>query len=52
MIYPVPADEIDDAARDELAEVAAPAATAGLQVEFGGGLVTEEQGEPAPRAPA
>ena len=40
--YPVPADEIDDAARDELAETAAPARDAGLQVEFGGNIVTEE----------
>ena len=51
MIYPVPADEIDDAARDELAAVAAPSESAGLQVEFDGGLVTEEA-EAAPRAPA
>jgi uncharacterized membrane protein YdfJ with MMPL/SSD domain len=42
VIYPVPAHEIDDAARDELAEAAAPAREAGVQVEFGGGLVTEE----------
>jgi uncharacterized membrane protein YdfJ with MMPL/SSD domain len=42
VIYPVPAHEIDDAARDELADTAAPARAAGLQVEFGGGLVTEE----------
>ncbi len=41
VIYPVPADEIDDAARDELAAVAAPSESAGLQVEFNGGLVTE-----------
>ena len=43
VIYPVPANEIDDAARDELAETAAPARDAGVQVEFGGGLVTEEK---------
>jgi len=42
VIYPVPAHEIDDAARDELAASAAPARAAGLQVEFGGGLVTED----------
>jgi RND superfamily putative drug exporter len=42
VIYPVPAHEIGDAARDELAETAAPARDAGLQVDFGGGLVTEE----------
>jgi RND superfamily putative drug exporter len=43
VIYPVPAHEIDDAARDELAATAEPAEKAGLQVEYGGGLVTEEQ---------
>jgi len=37
VIYPVPAHEIGDAARDELAEADAPAREAGLQVEFGGG---------------
>jgi putative drug exporter of the RND superfamily len=42
VIYPVQAHEIDDAARDELEASAAPAEEAGLQVEFGGGLVTEE----------
>jgi RND superfamily putative drug exporter len=42
VIYPVPADEIDDHARDALAETAAPAEQAGLQVEFNGGLVKEE----------
>jgi membrane protein YdfJ len=40
--YPTPADEISDAARDELAESAGPARDAGLQVEFGGNIVTEE----------
>jgi uncharacterized membrane protein YdfJ with MMPL/SSD domain len=40
--YPVPADEIGDAARDELAESAEPARAAGMQVEFGGRIVTEE----------
>jgi putative drug exporter of the RND superfamily len=43
VIYPVPAHEIDDAARDELAATAKPAEDAGLQVEYGGGLVAEEQ---------
>jgi putative drug exporter of the RND superfamily len=43
VIYPVPAAEIDDAARDELAATAAPAEKAGLQVEYGGGLVAEEK---------
>ena len=42
MIYPVPADEIDDQARDELEASATPAEEAGLQTEFGGGLVTDE----------
>jgi uncharacterized membrane protein YdfJ with MMPL/SSD domain len=41
VIYPVPADEIDKHARDELADSAGPAEAAGLQVEFNGGLVTE-----------
>jgi RND superfamily putative drug exporter len=43
VIYPVPAHEIDDAARDALAATAAPAEQAGLQVEYGGGLVAEER---------
>ena len=42
VIYPMPADEVDDAARDELEASAEPAKEAGLQVEFGGGLVTEQ----------
>jgi RND superfamily putative drug exporter len=42
VIYPVQAHEIDDAARDELEASAEPARAAGLDVEFGGGLVTEE----------
>ncbi len=42
VIYPMPADEIGDPAREELEASAEPAAAAGLQVEFGGGLVTEE----------
>jgi membrane protein YdfJ len=42
VIYPVPADEIDDAARDDLAATADPARAAGVQVEYGGGLVTDE----------
>ena len=42
VIYPVPADQIDDPARDELAASAEPARDAGLQVEFGGGIVTDE----------
>jgi RND superfamily putative drug exporter len=42
VVYPDPADEIDDAARHELEQSADPAKEAGMQVEFGGGLVTEE----------
>jgi uncharacterized membrane protein YdfJ with MMPL/SSD domain len=42
VIYPEPADKIDQAARDELERSAHPAEQAGLQVEFGGGLVTDE----------
>jgi RND superfamily putative drug exporter len=42
VIYPVPADQIDDAARDELSASAQDARDAGLQVEFGGGIVTDE----------
>jgi putative drug exporter of the RND superfamily len=41
VIYPVPADKIDDPARDQLSASATPARDAGLQVEFGGGLVTD-----------
>jgi uncharacterized membrane protein YdfJ with MMPL/SSD domain len=42
VIYPVSADKIDDPARDELAASAAPARDAGMQVEFGGGIVTDK----------
>jgi uncharacterized membrane protein YdfJ with MMPL/SSD domain len=42
VIYPVPSDEIDDAQRDELAATAGPARDAGLQVEHGGGIVTDK----------
>jgi uncharacterized membrane protein YdfJ with MMPL/SSD domain len=42
VIYPMPADEVDDTARDELEQSAEPAKAAGLEVEFGGGLVTDE----------
>jgi putative drug exporter of the RND superfamily len=42
VIYPVPADEIDEHAREELEHTAVPAEDGGLQVEFGGNLVTEE----------
>jgi putative drug exporter of the RND superfamily len=43
VIYPVPADQIGDRAKDELAEVAAPARAAGLTVEFGNGIVSESK---------
>jgi uncharacterized membrane protein YdfJ with MMPL/SSD domain len=42
VIYPMPADEVDDPARDQLERSAEPAKAAGLDVEFGGGLVTDE----------
>jgi RND superfamily putative drug exporter len=42
VVYPVPAHEIGDEARDELEATAGPARAAGLQVDFGGGLVTDE----------
>jgi putative drug exporter of the RND superfamily len=41
VIYPVPAADLDDRARDELAATAEPATDAGLTVEFGNGIVTE-----------
>src|SRR5262249_47302314 len=43
VIYPVPSDEIDKAARKELAAVAAPARDAGLTVAFGGRLGANDQ---------
>jgi putative drug exporter of the RND superfamily len=42
VVYPIPADEIGDHAREELEHTALPAEEGGLQVEFGGNLVTEE----------
>jgi len=41
VIYPVPASEIGDNARDELAEVGTPAERAGMQVEYGGGIAAD-----------
>ena len=38
----MPADEVSDAAVDELEASAKPAKAAGMQVEFGGGLVEDE----------
>jgi uncharacterized membrane protein YdfJ with MMPL/SSD domain len=43
VIYPVPSDEIDETARDQLEAAPQPARAAGLQVEFNGGLVTKEE---------
>jgi RND superfamily putative drug exporter len=42
VVYPVPADEISDSAADELEKSADPARAAGLEVDFGGGIVTDE----------
>jgi RND superfamily putative drug exporter len=42
VIYPMPADEVSDHAREELEHSAKPASAAGMDVEFGGGLVTDE----------
>jgi uncharacterized membrane protein YdfJ with MMPL/SSD domain len=44
VIYPVSAAEISDEARDDLEASGEPARAAGLLVEFGGGIVTEEEG--------
>jgi uncharacterized membrane protein YdfJ with MMPL/SSD domain len=44
VIYPVPASQIDTQARDALAEVGAPAEKAGMQVEYGGGIATDQSG--------
>ena len=41
VVYPVPADQISDRAKDELAATAGPARGAGLSVEFGNGIVSE-----------
>jgi uncharacterized membrane protein YdfJ with MMPL/SSD domain len=42
VIYPVPKEEVKDPARDALEATAEPARAAGVTVEFGGGLVTED----------
>ena len=42
VIYPVPADKLEDASRDQLEAAADPGREAGLQVEFGGGVVLDE----------
>jgi RND superfamily putative drug exporter len=42
VVYPVPADKLEDASRDQLEATADPAREAGLQVEFGGGVVLDE----------
>ena len=43
VIYPVPADEIEESSKDELEAIAEPARDAGLQVEFGGAVITEKE---------
>jgi RND superfamily putative drug exporter len=42
VVYPVPADKLEDSSRDELEATAEPARHAGLQVEFGGGVLLDE----------
>jgi uncharacterized membrane protein YdfJ with MMPL/SSD domain len=42
VIYPVPKEEIEDSARDQLEASGDPAREAGMTVEFSGGIVTEE----------
>jgi uncharacterized membrane protein YdfJ with MMPL/SSD domain len=42
VIYPVPANEISDSAADQLEASAEPARAAGLEVDFGGGIVVDE----------
>ena len=42
VIYPVPADEISDTAADQLEASADPARAAGVEVDFGGGIVFDE----------
>jgi uncharacterized membrane protein YdfJ with MMPL/SSD domain len=42
VIYPMPSDEVSETAVDELEASAEPAKAAGVEVEFGGGLVADE----------
>ena len=42
VIYPVTADKIEQPARDQLEASGTPAEETGMQVEFGGGLVSDE----------
>ncbi len=42
VIYPVPSGELGDEAREELADIAHTGESAGLQVEFSGGIAAEE----------
>jgi uncharacterized membrane protein YdfJ with MMPL/SSD domain len=42
VIYPVPKEDVKDPAREALEASADPARAAGMQVEFSGGLVTDE----------
>jgi uncharacterized membrane protein YdfJ with MMPL/SSD domain len=45
--YPVKAEEVEKSSADALEASTEPATKAGLQVEFGGGVVTEESESPA-----
>jgi uncharacterized membrane protein YdfJ with MMPL/SSD domain len=45
--YPVKAEEVEKSSADALEASAKPAEEAGMQVEFGGGVVTEETESPA-----
>jgi uncharacterized membrane protein YdfJ with MMPL/SSD domain len=42
VVYPVAAEEVEDTSADALVEATAPASEAGMTVEFGGGVVTDE----------
>ena len=42
VIYPVPSGELGDEAREQLADIAHTGESAGLQVEFSGGIAAEE----------
>jgi uncharacterized membrane protein YdfJ with MMPL/SSD domain len=47
VVYPVAAEEVDDKSADALEAAAEPARDARLQVEFGGGVITDESESPA-----
>jgi uncharacterized membrane protein YdfJ with MMPL/SSD domain len=42
VIYPIPADKLEDSSRDQLEATAEPARAAGMQIEFGGGVVLDD----------